>query len=120
MLLNSCRNKSPVANISVLDLKCEMLKNPVGIDSATPRLSWMLSSDQRSTKQTSYQVLVASSEALLDKDPADLWDTEENAGDFSTGVVYQGNALKSQMQGMTYLHLKNTCLGIEHRKSFKQ
>jgi alpha-L-rhamnosidase len=76
---------------------CEMLENPLGIDTPSPRLSWKLLSDRRSTMQTAYRVMVASSEALLEEDSADLWDTGKIPGDFSTGVVYEGKALNSQM-----------------------
>ena len=44
-------------------LRCEYLSNPLGIDVAQPRLSWVLRSganDARGEGQTAYRVLVAS------------------------------------------------------------
>lgn len=56
-------------------LRCEYLPNPLGIDTATPRLSWRLCSEQRGQKQTAYQILAASSAAKLSDGRADMWDT---------------------------------------------
>jgi alpha-L-rhamnosidase len=78
-------------------LKCEILENPVGIDTPSPRLSWNLSSDQHQTMQTAYRILVASSARLLEKDSADLWDTGKHKSSHSTGITYQGKPLSSGM-----------------------
>ncbi len=54
----------------VTNPRCEYLVNPLGIDVGKPRLSWViedLKSATRGEKQTAYQILVASSEALLKK-----------------------------------------------------
>ncbi len=51
--------------LQVRELRCEYLRDPLGIDAAAPRLSWVLESDQRGQRQTAYQVLVASSPDLL-------------------------------------------------------
>ncbi len=82
IMLCGCADDSPEAGLMVHSLKCEMLDNPVGIDSPSPRLSWILTSDRRSTMQTAYRVMVASSEDLLEKDSADLWDTGRTPGDW--------------------------------------
>ena len=49
------------AKIGVYDVKTENLKNPEGIDIATPRFSWKISSDGSNVVQTEYQIIVASS-----------------------------------------------------------
>src|ERR1035438_4424543 len=64
-----------LASLSPDRLRCEYLDNPLGIDSLQPRLSWVLESKQRAEMQTAYQILAASSEALLKADSGDLWDT---------------------------------------------
>ena len=59
-------------------LRCEYLTNPLGIDVATPRLSWVLQASrpkERGPKQTAYEVLVASSPERLSVGRADLRDT---------------------------------------------
>ena len=84
-----------VADLSPARLRCEYLDNPLGIDTPQPRLSWVLESKQRAEKQTAYQILVASSEAMLKADHGDLWDTGKVASDQTLHVVYAGKALAS-------------------------
>ena len=81
--------------ISVGFLRCEYLVNPTGIDQAAPRLSWVVESSQRGQMQTAYRVLVASSEANLQADQGDLWDSGKVASDDTTAVVYAGKPLAS-------------------------
>ena len=84
------------------DLRCEYLENPFGIDAPKPRLSWKLRTGtpetERGIKQTAYQVLVASSRALLRKDHGDLWDSGKVESDQSVHVEYHGKPLESGMQ----------------------
>ena len=83
----------------VTDLRCEYLKDPLGIDVAKPRLSWkIVISKQRGVRQVAYQVLVASSEKLLKKDKGDLWDSGKVESDQSIHVEYKGKALESRMK----------------------
>ena len=83
-------------------LRVRTRKNPQGIDAEKPRLSWVIEDRGRRTKdrgqkQTAYQVLVASSEALLKKDKGDLWDSGKVASDQSIQVEYAGKPLESRM-----------------------
>jgi hypothetical protein len=52
---------------NVVNLRCEYLKDPLGMDVARPRLSWVIAAPQseikRGIRQTAYQVLVASTPA---------------------------------------------------------
>jgi alpha-L-rhamnosidase len=48
------------AQVSIQNLRCEMLVNPLGIDAKEPRLSWQLSSNQRNVQQTAYEIIVTS------------------------------------------------------------
>jgi hypothetical protein len=63
------------AAINVSGLRCESAVNPLGIDAAKPRLSWLLTSSKRGQKQTAYQILAASDENKLQSDQADIWDS---------------------------------------------
>ena len=42
-------------------LRCEYLENPLGIDMASPHLSWQSDNSERNWKQIAYEVLVSSS-----------------------------------------------------------
>jgi alpha-L-rhamnosidase len=86
------------SSVTVTDLRCEYLTNPLGIDVRQPRLSWKLASaepDGRGQMQTAYQVLVASEQALLGNDTGDLWDSGMVASDQSTLISYAGKPLAS-------------------------
>ncbi|MHC1591934.1 MAG: alpha-L-rhamnosidase N-terminal domain-containing protein, partial [Candidatus Helarchaeales archaeon] len=76
-------------------LRCEYLINPIGIDVSNPRLSWTLASEKRAQRQTAFQILVASSRELLNKDVGDLWDSGRVYSDDSIHVKYQGKELHS-------------------------
>jgi alpha-L-rhamnosidase len=83
---------------TVTDLRCEYLKDPLGIDVTKPRLNWIITSSQRGEKQTAYQVLVASSKALLAADTGDLWDSGKVVSDQSVHVEYAGKPLASRQR----------------------
>ena len=76
-------------------LTCEHLVNPLTVDAAHPRLSWMINSDLKGARQTAYQILVAREASLLRPGKADVWDSGRIASDQSVLVPYAGPALKS-------------------------
>mgnify|MGYP000918786176 CR=1 FL=1 len=84
------------SDVRIMDLRCEYLSNPLGVDTAQPRLSWKLESRWRGQRQTAYQILVAGSEKMLKDDRADLWDSGKVASDQSIHVVYAGQPLASR------------------------
>jgi|APIni6443716594_1056825.scaffolds.fasta_scaffold163545_2 alpha-L-rhamnosidase len=58
---------APLASLhaaEVAKLRCEYLKDPLGIDVAKPRLSWVIESGEGGQRQTVYQVLMAAPVAL--------------------------------------------------------
>jgi len=75
-------------------LRCEYLTNPLGIDAATPQLSWQSDNQEKDWRQTSYQILVASNPELLHNAKADIWDSgKQNSGE-SVGILYGGSKLE--------------------------
>ncbi|RPJ35597.1 MAG: hypothetical protein EHM17_02095 [Verrucomicrobiaceae bacterium] len=58
-----------------VDLRCEYLSEPLGVDAAVPRLSWKLADADavRGQKQTAWQIRAASRLELLEEGRADLW-----------------------------------------------
>ncbi len=89
---------SGFAATEVVNLRCENLDNPAGIDATQPRLSWNLISTLRDQKQTAFQVLAASSESKLAQNTGDLWDSGKVLSDQSTLVPYAGEPLTSNRQ----------------------
>ena len=78
------------------ELRCEYAQNPLGIDVLNPRLSWKLEDDRRGAAQSAYRILVASSEELLARGEADLWDSGRVESDQTTWVEYGGETLSAR------------------------
>lgn len=85
------------SSVTITNLTCEYLKDPLGIDETKPRLSWQLKSVQRGQKQTAYHIIVASSSEKLEKNIGDLWDTRKVQSDQSILVAFNGIPLESRM-----------------------
>ncbi|HEY3413021.1 MAG TPA: glycoside hydrolase family 78 protein [Armatimonadota bacterium] len=81
--------------MTVGNLRCEYHPNPIGIDIAHPRLSWILTSGRRAETQTAYRIIVASSREKLDADSGDVWDTGKVSSDETAHHAYGGSVLKS-------------------------
>jgi len=81
--------------MTVTDLSCEQRTNPMGVDVPEPRLGWKLQSDERGDRQTAYEVIVASNDALLKEGTGDLWDSGKTVSDDTTRIIYAGKPLKS-------------------------
>ncbi len=101
--LSAAAGLAPLAAsaVTVGQLRCEYLDDPLGIDVVQPRLSWIVSADQRDARdqrQSAYQVLVASSREALEANQGDLWDSHQVNSDQSIQVHYAGKALVSGEQ----------------------
>ena len=84
-------------DVKISGLRSEYAKNPLGIEVKNPRLSWLLESSVRGQKQTAYQVLVASSNELLEKNQGNLWDSGKVSSGESIHIIYKGKELTSFM-----------------------
>lgn len=76
-------------------LQCELATNPLGIDTALPRLSWRATSSRRGAQQRACHILAASSPELLRADRADLWDSGQLPIGVSPLVPWGGAPLGS-------------------------
>jgi len=89
------------AAVTVGELRCEYLRDPLGIDTPQPRLSWILGVDRRGARgqaQSAYQVLVAGNRNEVDAGQGDLWDSGRVASDQSVQVRYVGKPLASEQE----------------------
>lgn len=75
-------------------LRCEALLNPLGVDVARPRLSWIVVSDRMGQRQTAFRLRVASDPRRLASGRPDLWDSGRTASDETRDIVYRGRPLK--------------------------
>lgn len=84
--------------LTVERLRCEYLRDPLGIDEVEPRLSWIVTSTERGQRQTAYQVQVASTREKLAAGEANRWDSGRVASDATTFIVYEGKPLRSRQR----------------------
>ena len=80
------------------ELKCEHLISPLAIDIKKPRFSWLCASENpnaKNKKQTAYQILIATSEEILSKNKADIWNTKKVISDKSNDIIFSGKSLRS-------------------------
>ena len=86
------------AVLTPIELTCEALKNPEGIDVQPPRLSWKLASDVDGSRQTAHRILASSSPEELAADQGDLWDTGKVDSAETLWIKYAGKPLESRDQ----------------------
>lgn len=94
--IHSQKKDSGKSSVLPIDLKCEYLENPLGLDVPNPRLSWKIKAfniADRGQKQSSFQILVASSEDLLKSGKPDLWDSGIINSNESVNITYNGEKL---------------------------
>lgn len=85
-----------ITDVQVTDLRCEYLRNPIGIDIKQPRFSWHLfSKSLRSLRQDSYRVLIGD-HGIAD---GSVWDSTTVKSSVSSNVKYEGPPLRN---GATY------------------
>jgi alpha-L-rhamnosidase len=74
--------------VSLTDLTCEHLTNPIGIGEKQPRLSWKLVSEGRNVLQTAYEIRVATAADFSKK--SIVWTSGKTASDASILQTYKG------------------------------
>lgn len=96
LLLSALSLSAPAMTVD--DPRCEYARNPVGIDTLQPRLSWTLLDDAPGQIQTAYQIRVAASPEALQAGRDLLWDTDKTVSDCTTHIVYEGQPLRAGMR----------------------
>lgn len=85
-----------MSNFRIVDLRCEYLHDPLGMDELAPRLSWKIDSDLRGACQIAYRIRVASTAERLAARQPDRWDSGRIESNQTTQVVYAGTPLHSR------------------------
>lgn len=88
----------PACSIFPVNLTCEYLSDPAGLDVRQPRFSWTLNANDEKKfgqLQTAYRILVASSTNNLDKNIGDCWDSGWVKSDDMQLIRYEGKELQS-------------------------
>lgn len=76
------------------DLRCEHRANPMGIDKASPILSWKIKSKAYGCMQSAYQVIISTDAAGLTSNKNIVWNSGKQLSGNSIQVAYKGKALQ--------------------------
>ncbi len=87
----SCKKARTTAG--VVNLKCEYLQNPVGIDSPSPRFVWQIKDEQTGSKQHAFQIIIDADSMDVVVGRGRLWNSGQLKSPESL-AVYSGNMLK--------------------------
>jgi alpha-L-rhamnosidase len=84
--------------LSLRQLRCEYLENPIGLDEQQPRLSWTLENDDQSkfgAAQTAYQIIVSNSVKNLNTNKGEIWNSSWIESSNMQLISYAGKPLIS-------------------------
>jgi len=84
--------------LRAVDLRCQYRTDPLGIDEASPLLSWKLAGEGRGLRQSAYEIIAAESSEALTAGTGDLWATGKVASGNSVAVPYGGTPPASGMR----------------------
>ena len=93
LLFHSLICNASDGKLTLMDLKCDDKHNPLGIESAHPRLSWIIQATHRDVKQAAYRILVSDDPEMLKQGKGNIWDTGKINAGTSIQVPYAGNTL---------------------------
>ncbi|WP_053014245.1 MULTISPECIES: alpha-L-rhamnosidase [Xenorhabdus] len=78
-----------------VDLRCEHLFLPQGLNTYQPRFTWGLAGTGRNRRQTAYRIIVGTDKKAVANGVGKLWDSGRIAATDSVLVPYAGKVLKS-------------------------
>jgi alpha-L-rhamnosidase len=77
----------------VVNMKCEYLVDPIGVDVARPRLCWQLSDTRQGAGQTAYQIYVGTDSAEVANGNGNMWASLKTESEIQL-VKYEGKELQ--------------------------
>ena len=83
-----------------ISLRCEYRKEPSGIDTVKPRLSWLLESNDHTIPnqvQSAYQIRVATQKEMQQNESSELWDSGKVESNRTCHIEYDGKPLSSRL-----------------------
>lgn len=81
--------------LNPVDLRCEHLFAPQGLNTRQPRLTWGLEGEGRNRAQTAYRIVVGRDRAAVLEGRATHWDSGKVEGDETVLIPYAGARMKS-------------------------
>jgi alpha-L-rhamnosidase len=87
-----CQKVMTQASVQPANLRTEYLNNPIGIDEAHPRLSWMLKDDKKGAAQSAYRLFVGTDSTAVSRNIGNSWSTAKITSSASL-ISYIGSPL---------------------------
>jgi len=84
---------SSIVSAQPVDLRCDHLENPIGIDNPSPRLSWRINDTRQGAFQSSYRIIVGTDSLDVVRGTGNTWDTGKKATS-DILVSYSGKELQ--------------------------
>ena len=76
-------------------LKCEYFDRPLGIDTPSPRISWIPVQEGRARRQTGYRIVVGTMHDVVAIGEGNMWDSGFVRSRSCSNIVYDGAPLQS-------------------------
>ncbi len=76
--------------MNITNMLVQYLKNPLGIETKSPLLSYTLESEDQNQFQTAYCILVSSTKELLHRNIGDMWDSGKVSYENNYAIAYGG------------------------------
>ena len=76
-----------------VNLTCDYLVAPLGVDNPAPRLSWRLEDKRQGARQTAYQIIVGEDSLSVVREKGDVWDSGKKESDQML-ITYGGQKLR--------------------------
>ena len=92
ILCNYALGASPLQPVV---LTCEYIKNPLGIDIKSPRLSWNFTATERNQLQSAYEIIVGNNIQDINKGIGNVWTTGKISSSENIQIAYSGKPLQS-------------------------
>lgn len=83
----------PVSRCECINLKCEYLINPIGIDTPVPLFTWQMKDDHRGAKQIACQIFVGTDSLEVASGKGNFW-VSGKLKTWQSNITYAGNSLK--------------------------
>jgi alpha-L-rhamnosidase len=80
-------------NAQPVNLQCEYLKNPIGLDTSAPRLMWQMDDIRNGAFQSAYQVVVGTDSAKVILGDGNCWNSGKTNGSIRL-ITYAGKTLQ--------------------------
>jgi len=77
------------------NLTCEYIENPLGIDTKTPRFSWILKTSERNQFQLAYELIVSDNLKDVQQGKGNVWSTGKITSPQNIQIEFSGDPLKS-------------------------